>query len=76
METPLEEPIKARPRRGKYVSVSELPSEEVAEKLEEIPEDKPKKLLKKKRKKDKVEEEEEKSSTDLDSLLEEKGLKD
>lgn len=77
IETPFEEPIKAKPRRGKYVSVSELPSEKVEEKIIETPTKKLKKLSKKKLKKQKVEEKEEpKPATDLDSLLEEKGLKD
>ena len=77
IETPFEEPTKVRPRRGKYVSVTELPPEETEEKIEETPEKKPKKLKKKKPKKQKVEEKEiEKPTTDLDSLLEEKGLKD
>ncbi len=71
IETPYEEPIKARPRKGKYVSVSELPTEE----KEEIPAKEPKKLSKKKSKKQKVEDKD-KQGTDLDSLLEEKGLKD
>jgi 5-hydroxyisourate hydrolase-like protein (transthyretin family) len=75
IETPFEEPVKTRPRKGKYVSVSELPSEVTEEKKEEIPTEKKKKLSKKKSKKQKVEEKE-KSTTDLDSLLEEKGLKD
>ncbi|NVM45004.1 MAG: hypothetical protein HWN79_08810 [Candidatus Lokiarchaeota archaeon] len=75
IETPFEEPIKARPRKGKYVSVSELPAEEPEEKLEEIPAKKAKKLSKKKSKKTEVEEKD-KQETDLDSLLEEKGLKD
>ncbi|MFX0075599.1 MAG: hypothetical protein ACFE96_09165, partial [Candidatus Hermodarchaeota archaeon] len=75
IETPFEEPTKAKPRRGRYVSVSELPSEK-KEDIEEEPQEKePKKLKKKKSKKQKVEEEE-KATTDLDSLLEEKGLKD
>ncbi|NHJ19749.1 MAG: hypothetical protein EAX91_02310 [Candidatus Lokiarchaeota archaeon] len=75
IETPLEEPIKPRPRRGKYVSVRELPLKVQEEKTEEIREVKLKKIKKKKAKKEKVEEEEE-EKTDLDSLLEEKGLKD
>ena len=37
IETPFEEPTKVRPRRGKYVSVSELPPEETEEKIEETP---------------------------------------
>ena len=74
IETPFEEPIKVKPRKGKYVSVSELPPEETEEKIEEEPK---KKSKKKKLKKQKVEEKEkQKPSTDLDSLLEEKGLKD
>ena len=77
IETPFEEPTKVRPRRGKYVSVSELPPEETEEKIKETPTKKPKKPKKKKPKKQKVEEKEkEKPTTDLDSLLEEKGLKD
>ena len=75
IETPLEEPIKARPRKGKYVSVSELPPEVVEEKVEEPPTKKAKKRSKKKSKEQKVKEKE-KAKTDLDSLLEEKGLKD
>jgi hypothetical protein len=75
IETPFEEPAKVRPRKGKYVSVSELPTGEAEEKITETPKKKPKKLRKKKPKKQKVEEEE-KPATDLDSLLEEKGLKD
>jgi len=77
IETPFEEPKKVKPRKGKYVSVSELPPEETEEKIEEAPTKKPKKSKKKKPKKQKVEEKEkEKPTTDLDSLLEEKGLKD
>ncbi len=77
IETPFEEPIKTKPRRGKYVSVSELPSEDTEEKIMETPTKKQKKLSKKKLKKQKiVEEEKPKPATDLDSLLEEKGLKD
>jgi len=77
IETPFEEPTKVRPRRGKYVSVTELPPKETEEKIEETPKKKPKKPKKKKLKKQKVEEKEkEKPTTDLDSLLEEKGLKD
>ena len=61
IETPVEEISKKRPRRGKYVKVSEL--EEKIEKEEDI--------IKKEKgavSKEKV--------TDLDSLLEEEGLKD
>jgi len=64
LETPVEEPIKKRPRRekGKYVPVSELkkptPIKKIPKKKEE-----PKKV-------------EEKKKTDLDSLLEERGLAD
>ena len=75
IETPFEEPIKPRARKGKYVSVSELPTEESEEKVEETPAKKPKKLSKKKSKKSEVEEKD-KQATDLDTLLEEKGLKD
>ncbi|MFX1449165.1 MAG: hypothetical protein ACFFCG_13715, partial [Promethearchaeota archaeon] len=75
LETPLEEPTKARPRKGKYVSVSELPTETMAQKVQETPAKKPKKLSIKRSKKPK-DEEKEKPSTDLDSLLEEEGLKD
>jgi len=75
IETPFEEPIKARPRKGKYVSVSDLPKEAPEEKVEETPAKKPKKISKKKSKQSKVAEKE-KQATDLDSLLEEKGLKD
>jgi hypothetical protein len=75
IETPFEEPVKARPRKGRYVSVSELAPEKTEKIEEEIPEQESKKLKKKKSKKQKVEEKE-KSATDLDSLLEEKGLKD
>jgi hypothetical protein len=75
IETPFEEPIKARPRKGKYVSVSDLPAEVPEEKVEETPAEKPKKISKKKSKQPKVEEKD-KQATDLDSLLEEKGLKD
>ncbi|NVM19419.1 MAG: hypothetical protein HWN80_17090 [Candidatus Lokiarchaeota archaeon] len=77
IETPFEEPIKTRTRRGKYVSVSELPPEEAEEEILEPLTKKPKKLGKKKLKKKEVEEKEKpKPATDLDSLLEEKGLKD
>jgi hypothetical protein len=75
IETPFEEPTKARPRKGKYVSVGELPAEMPEEKVEEPPAKKLKKLKKKKAKKPETEEKDTKA-TDLDSLLEEKGLKD
>ena len=51
IETPLEEPIQKKRRRGRYLPVAEIPKE-----IEE--------------------EEKEESKTDLDSLLEEEGLKD
>ncbi|MBY8987212.1 MAG: hypothetical protein KGD61_02070, partial [Candidatus Lokiarchaeota archaeon] len=76
IETPFEEPIKARPRKGKYVSVSELPTKTTEKKLEETPAKKPKKLKSKKKSKEQKVEEKDKPATDLDSLLEEKGLKD
>jgi len=76
IETPFEEPSKPKPRKGKYVSVSELPTEEAEEEeMEDTPAKKPKKRSKKKSKEQKVEEKD-KPATDLDSLLEEKGLKD
>ncbi|MFW9989582.1 MAG: hypothetical protein ACFFC3_13080, partial [Candidatus Odinarchaeota archaeon] len=62
IETPIEEPIKKRPRKGKYVPVSELkkptPTKMPPKKLEE------------------PEEIKEQKETDLDSLLEERGLAD
>ncbi|MFX1558831.1 MAG: hypothetical protein ACFFC9_16395, partial [Promethearchaeota archaeon] len=61
IETPVEEIEKRRPRRGKYVKVAEI--EEEIEKEEDITK-KEKKVISK----EKV--------TDLDSLLEEEGLKD
>jgi len=69
IETPIEEPTKKRPRRARYVKVSEL---------EEIPKEEIKdKKIKKSAKKKKVEKEvTEEKATDLDSLLEEEGLKD
>jgi archaellum component FlaG (FlaF/FlaG flagellin family)/predicted RNA-binding protein YlxR (DUF448 family) len=71
IETPIEEPSKKKPRRGRYVSVSELPKEEKTKKT--LAKKSSKKLSKKqKQKKLKTEE----PTTDLDSLLEEKGLKD
>ncbi len=77
IETPIEEPVKKKPKRGRYVKVSEL--EEIPEAQKEIP---PKKITKKKLKKKsskktkKEPEKKEKESTDLDSLLEEEGLSD
>jgi len=70
IETPIEEPSKKKPRRGRYVSVSELPKEEP----KKIPAKKPSKKLFKKQKQKELKTE--KPATDLDSLLEEKGLKD
>ena len=70
IETPIEEPSKKKPRRGRYVSVSELPKEEPKKK----PAKKPSKKLSKKKKQKEIKTE--KPATDLDSLLEEKGLKD
>ncbi len=62
IETPIEEPIKKRPRKGKYVPVSELkkptPPQIPPKELEEPKGDK------------------EQKETDLDSLLEERGLTD
>jgi hypothetical protein len=69
IETPIEEPTKKKPRRGRYVKVSEL--EEIPKPKEDIPS---KKIKKKKAKK--VPEKKEKKSTDFDSLLEEEGLSD
>ncbi len=62
IETPIEEPTKKKPRRERYVSVSEL--------KKPTP---PKKTLKKK---EEPKEDKEKKPTDLDSLLEERGLAD
>jgi len=70
IETPIEEPSKKKPRRGRYVSVSELPKEEP----KKMPAKKPSKKISKKQKQKELKEE--KPATDLDSLLEEKGLKD
>jgi len=77
IETPIEEPVKKKPRRGRYVKVSEL--EEIPKAKEETPPKKEtkKKVKKKPSKKVKKElEKKEKKSTDLDSLLEEEGLSD
>jgi archaellum component FlaG (FlaF/FlaG flagellin family) len=70
IETPIEEPSRKKPKRGRYVSVSELPKEEP----KKMPAKKPSKKLSKKQKQ--KEPKTEKPATDLDSLLEEKGLKD
>ena len=77
IETPIEEPGKKKPRRGRYVKVTEL--KEIPKPQEEEP---PKKIKKKKEKKKatkkgKLEpEKKEEKSTDLDSLLKEEGLSD
>lgn len=70
IETPIEEPSKKKPRRGRYVSVSELPKEEP----KKMSAKKPSKKIPKKQKQKELKKE--KPATDLDSLLEEKGLKD
>ncbi|MFX1372485.1 MAG: hypothetical protein ACFFCE_11555 [Promethearchaeota archaeon] len=62
IETPIEEPVKKRTRRQKYVPVSELKKPTL-----------PKKPLKKKEEPKEIQE---KEKTDLDSLLEERGLAD
>ncbi|NVM35829.1 MAG: hypothetical protein HWN81_09550 [Candidatus Lokiarchaeota archaeon] len=62
IETPIEEPTKKKPRRERYVPVSEL--------KKPTP---PKKTLKKREEPKEVKE---KKETDLDSLLEERGLSD
>lgn len=70
IETPIEEPTTKKPRRARYVKVSEIEQE-----LQEIPkEEMPQKKIKKLKKEKEVEEEE--KATDLDSLLEREGLKD
>ncbi|MBY9014244.1 MAG: hypothetical protein KGD68_00990 [Candidatus Lokiarchaeota archaeon] len=75
IETPFEEPEKRKQRKGRYVSVSELPKEEIPEaQPTEDTEKKTKKRLKKK--KPEAEKKDKSLATDLDSLLEEKGLKD
>ena len=80
IETPIEEPDKLKQRKGRYVSVSELPKEEIPEAQPlDYTEKKSKKRLKKKKDKKTKPEAEKKGkppTTDLDSLLEEKGLKD
>ncbi|GAG04843.1 unnamed protein product, partial [marine sediment metagenome] len=78
IETPYEEPDKRKQRKGRYVAVSELPKEKIpeAQPIEDT-EKKPKKRLRmKKQKKPEPEKKDKPSTTDLDSLLEEKGLKD
>ena len=62
IETPIDVPVKKRPRRGKYVPVSDLK--------------KPKPIKKIQVKTEVPEEAEQKKTMDLDSLLEEKGLDD
>jgi len=80
IETPYEEPEIRKQRKGRYVSVSELPKEKIPEAQPiDYTEKKSKKKSKKKKKKQKTPEPEKKDkapTTDLDSLLEEKGLKD
>ncbi len=81
IETPFEEPDKRRQRKGRYVSVSELPKEEIPEaQPKEDAGKKTKKRLKKKKpekpEKPEAEKKDKPPTTDLDSLLEEKGLKD
>ena len=77
IETPIEEPKAKKPRRGRYVKVSEL--EEIPKAQEEEP---PKKITKEKTKKKRGKKtkekpmEKEEKSTDFDSLLEEEGLSD
>ena len=65
IEAPIEAPVKKKPRRGRYVTVSEIPTEDATKQ-------EPSKKIKKK-KKAQIEPEEDKK-TDLDSLLEEEGL--
>ena len=79
IETPYEEPETRKQRKGRYVSVSELPKEKIPEAQPEDKTDKKSKKKSKKKKKQKTPEPEKKDkppTTDLDSLLEEKGLKD
>ena len=77
IETTIEEPKEKKPRRGRYVKVSEL--EEIPKAQEEEP---PKKITKEKKKKKRGKKtkekpmEKEEKSTDFDSLLEEEGLSD
>jgi len=78
IETPYEEPDIRKQRKGKYVAVSELPKEEIPEAQPiDYTEKKTKKRFKKKKPKaEKTEKKDKPPTTDLDSLLEEKGLKD
>ncbi|GAG24901.1 unnamed protein product, partial [marine sediment metagenome] len=78
IETPFEEPDKRRQRKGRYVSVSELPKEELPETppKEDTGKKAKKRLKKKKPEKPEAEKKDKSPTTDLDSLLEEKGLKD
>ena len=79
IETPYEELDKRKQRKGRYVAVSELPKEKIPEAQPiDYTEKKSKKKSKKKKKQKKPEPEKKDKapSTDLDSLLEEKGLKD
>ena len=78
IETPYEEPDIRKQRKGKYVAVSDLPKEEIPETQPiDYTEKKTKKRFKKKKPKaEKTEEKDKPPTTDLDSLLEEKGLKD
>ena len=78
IETPYEEPDKRKPRKGKYVAVSELPKEEIPETqpIEDTEKKTKKRLKKKKSKTEETEKKDKAPTTDLDSLLEEKGLKD
>jgi len=62
IQTPVEKIVKKRPRRGKYVSVSELKKPTPVKKMPKKPEV--------------TKEVEQKSTMDLDSLLEERGLDD
>ncbi|MFX1409061.1 MAG: hypothetical protein ACFFA6_01815 [Promethearchaeota archaeon] len=71
IEAPIEEPVKKKPRKGRYVLVSDLKKEPSKEPKKLIPI--PKKVT------EEIEEPKEvkkKKITDLDSLLEEKGLSD
>ncbi|MHA1350961.1 MAG: hypothetical protein ACTSPZ_09035, partial [Promethearchaeota archaeon] len=76
IETPYEEPDKRKPRKGKYVAVSELAKEEIpeAEPIDYTEKKSKKRLKKKKQKTEKTEKKDKAPTTDLDSLLEEKGL--
>ena len=75
IEAPIDEPAKKKTRRGKYLSVSEIPPKTVEAKKEQKP-SKEKESKKITKKKIKEAEPEKKESTDLDSLLKEKGLRD